>query len=248
MAWEHHEIGAETLRRMSALERYNDWILEKISPWVGDRVLEVGSGIGNISRYFLDRRELCLTHVQEDYLDVLREKFGAYPHITIARYNLEERADCLHGREFDTILVLNVLEHIENDIHALREMSAFLAPGGRIILQLPAHRLLYGSLDINIDHFRRYTARDIREKFTSCGLETERLVRFNMFGALGWLLCSRVLRKKILPEGQLGLFNFLTPAFMAIERIIPTPFGLSLLAVGRKPGRADRTPINKEPG
>jgi SAM-dependent methyltransferase len=246
MAWEHHEIGAETLRRMSALERYNDWILEKISPWVGDRVLEVGSGIGNISRYFLNRRELCLTDVQEDYLAVLREKFGAYPHITIARYNLEECADCLRGREFDTILVLNVLEHIENDTHALREMSSLLAPGGRILLQLPAHRLLYGTLDINLDHFRRYTARDIRQKFRACGLETERLVRFNMFGAIGWLLCSRVLRRKILPEGQLGLFNLLTPAFMAIERTVPAPFGLSLLAIGRKPVNAVPAGTNRE--
>ncbi|MHB9030562.1 MAG: class I SAM-dependent methyltransferase [Candidatus Latescibacterota bacterium] len=248
MAWEHHEIGAETLRRMSVLERYNDWILEKISPWVGERVLEVGAGIGNISQYFLDRRELCLTDVQEDYLGILREKFGAYPHITIARYNLEECADCLHGREFDTILVLNVLEHIENDIHALREMSSLLAPEGRVILQLPAHRLLYGALDINLDHFRRYTARDIRQKFSSCGLETERLVRFNLFGALGWLLCSRVLRRKILPEGQLGLFNLLTPAFMAIERTVPVPFGLSLLAVGRKPGSDARTHPDSERG
>ncbi len=235
MAWEHHEIGAETLRRMSALERYNDWILEKIAPWAGDRVLEVGSGIGNISQYFLDRRELCLSDVQEEYLRTLRERFADHPNVTVARYNLEEPPEALRGREFDTILALNVLEHIEKDTSALREMAALLAPGGRIILQLPAHTLLYGSLDVNLDHFRRYTASDIRRKFAAAGLETERLVRFNMFGALGWLLCSRILRKKILPQGQLGLFNRLTPLFMAIERAVPVPFGLSLLAVGRKP-------------
>lgn len=234
MAWEHHEIGAETLRRMSALERYNTWILEKIAPWTGGRVLEVGSGIGNISRFFLDCEELCLTDVQEDYLRTLRERFADRPNVTVARYNLEESPELIRGREFDTILALNVLEHIENDAAALREMASLLAPGGRLILQLPAHTLLYGSLDVNLDHFRRYTATDIRRKFASAGLETERLVRFNMFGALGWLLCSRVLRKKILPQGQLGLFNLLTPFFMAIERTIPAPFGLSLLAVGRK--------------
>ena len=234
MAWEHHEIGAETLRRMSALERYNNWILEKIAPWTGNRVLEVGSGIGNISRFFLDCEELCLTDVQEDYLRTLRERFADRANVTVARYNLEESPEALRGREFDTILALNVLEHIEKDTPALREMASLLAPGGRLILQLPAHTLLYGSLDIHLDHFRRYTAADIRRKFASAGLETERLVRFNMFGALGWLLCSRVLRKKILPQGQLGLFNRLTPLFMAIERVVPAPFGLSLLAVGRK--------------
>ncbi len=242
MAWEHHEIGAETLRRMSALERYTDWILEKIAPWMGERVLEVGSGIGNISQRFLDRCELCLTDVQDEYLDVLRERFGGRPNVTVARWNLEECADCLCGRTFDTILVLNVLEHIERDAAALQEMASLLAPGGRVILQLPAHRLLYGSLDVNLDHYRRYTARDIRRKFAESGLETERLVRFNLFGALGWFVCSRVLRRTILPEGQLGLFNRLTPLFMAIERIVPPPFGLSLLAVGRKPLDAGESP------
>lgn len=234
MPWEHHEIGSETLRRMSALDRYNGWILEKISPWVGQRVLEVGSGIGNISRCFLDRNELCLTDVQDEYLGKLRERFADRTNVTVTRYNLEESAEALRGREFDTILALNVLEHIENDTRALREMAALLAPGGHIILQLPAHPVLYGSLDMNLDHFRRYTSSGIRRIFASAGLETERLVRFNLFGALGWFLCSRVLRKKILPKGQLGIFNLLTPVFMGIERTVPAPFGLSLLAVGKK--------------
>jgi SAM-dependent methyltransferase len=242
MAWEHHEIGAETLRRMSALERYAEWILEKVTPWVGNRVLEAGSGIGTISRRFLDRAELCLTDVQDEYLAVLREKFAGHRNVTVARWNLEEPADTLRGRAFDTILVLNVLEHIEHDTRALGEMASLLAPGGRVILQLPAHQILYGSLDINLDHFRRYTARDIRKKFAASGLETERIARFNAFGALGWFACSRVLRRTILPESQLDIFNRLTPLFMAIERVIPPPFGLSLLAVGRKPLAAGAQP------
>jgi hypothetical protein len=87
---------------------------------------------------------------------------------------------------------------------------------------------------VHLDHFRRYTARDIREKLEAAGYEVERMVRFNLFGALGWLFCSRVLRRRILPEGQLWLFNRLTPLFTAIERRIPVPFGLSLLVIGKK--------------
>jgi SAM-dependent methyltransferase len=234
MPWEHHAIGSETLRRMSALDRYNDWIMEKIQPWVGNHVLEVGAGIGNISRFFIDRESLILTDVQDEYLDALRERFGALPQVTVERYNLEESAEHLRSRTVDTILVLNVLEHIRDDVHALREMASLLVPGGRIILQLPAHRLLYGSLDRNLDHYRRYTVRDITLKFAESGLVPERMIRFNMFGAMGWFACSRVLRKKILPEGQLGLFNRLTPLFMAFERTFPVPFGLSILAVGKK--------------
>lgn len=234
MPWEHHDTGAETLRRMNALERYNDWIMEKIQPWVGNHVLEVGAGIGNFSGYFFTRASLILTDVQEEYLDALRKKFGSLTNVTIERYDLDDSAAHLRNRTIDTILALNVLEHIRDDVHALREMATLLVPGGRIILQLPAHRLLFGTLDRNLDHFRRYTRRDIIRKLTASGLEPEHISEFNLFGALGWFTSSRILRKKILSEGQLGLFNRLTPLFMAIERKFPAPFGLSILAVGRK--------------
>jgi SAM-dependent methyltransferase len=234
MSWEHHNIGTETLRRMSALDRYNNWIIECVKPWVGSTVLETGSGIGNISQHFLDREKLILTDVHEEYLEKLKGKFGGHPNVSYELYNLEESGSHLHGRGIDTIIALNVLEHIQNDTHALSEMASILSPGGHIILQLPAHKLLYGSLDRNLDHFRRYTISDIRSKFTESGLKAVRFIRINMFGAVGWLMYSRILRKKILPEGPLGLFNMLTPFFMAVERTVPVPFGLSIIAVGRK--------------
>lgn len=234
MPWEHHDTGAETLLRMSALERYNDWIIEKIQPWVGNHILEVGAGIGNISRYFLNRESLILTDVQEEYLEVLRKKFCSLPNVTVERFDLDDSAAHLRNRTIDTILALNVLEHIRDDLHALREMASLLSPGGRIILQFPTHPLLYGTLDRNLDHFRRYTRGDITAKLTVSCLAPEHVSTFNMFGALGWFVSSRILRKKILPEGQLEVFNRLTPIFMAIEQKFPAPFGLSILAVGRK--------------
>ena len=234
MSPEHNDIGTETLQRMSALEHYNDWIIESITPWIGDTVLEVGSGIGNISRYFLDRKKLILTDVQEDYIEKLRERFGDHPNVSFELYNLEESDSHLRNRGIDTIVALNVLEHIKNDVHALREMASILSPGGYLILQLPAHMLLYGSLDRNLDHFRRYSIHDIRQKFDVIGLKTERFFRINMFGAIGWFLCSRILKRKLLPQGPLSLFNLLAPVFMTIERSIPVPFGLSIIAVGRK--------------
>jgi len=222
---------------MSALERYNEWILEKIRPWIGRRVLEVGSGIGNFSSYFLDSEILVLTDIRDDYLVRLRERYGAHANVAVERYDLEGPAGRLSDYKIDTVIALNVLEHIEDDRLAFSELYGLLAPGGKIVLQLPAHRLLYGTLDTHLDHFRRYTARDIKSKLAACGYKIECIRRFNMFGALGWFVASRVLRRRILPEGQLGLFNLLTPLFMALERIIPVPFGLSLLVVARKPAR-----------
>ncbi len=234
MTREYFDIGLETLRRMNALDAYNRWIVQEIRPWIGDIVLEVGAGIGNFSPFFLDRKQLILTDVQQNSIDTLKSNFKKYPNVSCEYYNLEESGETLKNREIDTIIALNVLEHIEHDEHALKEMASILVPGGRLILQLPAHKVLYGSLDHNLKHFRRYTIGDIKDKFETAGLVSEKFRRFNMFGTFGWFFCSRVLKKKILPEGSLALFNRLTPVFIAIERLLPVPFGLSIIAVGRK--------------
>ena len=234
MTVKNDNIGSETLRRMSALDRYNDWVIERIRPWIGDTVLEVGAGIGNISKYFLDRQTLILSDVSEGYLDHLRARFGGHHNVAFEQYNLESSGTHLKDKGIDTIVALNVLEHIENDSHALNEMASILIPGGHLILQLPAHTFLYGSLDRNLDHFRRYTITDIRNKFAGSGFAAERFFRMNMFGAVGWFMSSRVLKQELLPEGPLSLFNVLTPVFMAVERTIPVPFGLSIIAIGRK--------------
>ena len=234
MPCEYHDIGSETLRRMYALDAYNRWIVKEIQPWVGKIVMEAGAGTGNISQFFLDKKQLILTDFKKVHIDTLTSKYGNHPNISCEIFNLEESGSHLINRGIDTIIALNVLEHIENDEHALREMTSILIPGGRVILQVPAHKLLYGSLDRNLYHFRRYTFRDIKKKIETSGLKPEKFWRFNMFGTFGWFLCSRILKKKILPEGPLSLFNRLTPAFIAVERLIPVPFGLSIMAVGRK--------------
>lgn len=233
---EHDHIGEETLERMKAVTRYNTWIYERIRPWLGDVVLEVGSGIGNFSDFFLDRKKLILTDVREDYLEQLKVKMADQPNVAVEYYDLESSGVHLANMGVDTIVALNVLEHIENDAFALLELQSILVPGGRVILQLPAHALLYGTLDKNIDHYRRYTKKDIRKKLVSAGLEPERFFRMNMPGAAGWFVYSRLLKREILPTGPLGLFNTLTPLFTAVERVAPIPFGLSLFAVARKPG------------
>jgi SAM-dependent methyltransferase len=235
MAIAHENIGIETLRRMSSLDAYNRWIIEQIRPWLGQVVLEAGAGIGNLSQFFLENERLILSDRDPRCLDALRERFGTHPNVACVPYDLERSGEHLRGQGIDTIIVLNVLEHIEHDQHALDEMAQILRPGGRAIFQLPAHKLLYGSLDRNLDHFRRYTVRDIKAKFARAGLEPEHFRRMNMPGVLGWFVCSRILKKDILPEGSLGLFNRLTPLFIAVEKAIPAPFGLSIIAVGKKP-------------
>src|SRR5881396_1734968 len=120
------QVGAATLERMAAAPRYNRWMFDRLRPWVGRRVLEIGAGIGNMSAFLVDRERVVLTDTERYYLDRLRQRFA--------------------GR-LDTVVCLNVLEHIEDDRASLRAMHDLLQPGGRLVLLVPSLRALYGTLD-----------------------------------------------------------------------------------------------------
>ena len=113
------EVGAATLERMAAAPRYNRWMFERLRRWIGRSVLEIGSGIGNLSAFLVDRDRLVLTDTREEYLSRLRQRFAGKPHISVTRLYLPDDDSAVAGQRFDTIICLNVLEHIDDDISAL---------------------------------------------------------------------------------------------------------------------------------
>jgi SAM-dependent methyltransferase len=137
------------------------------------------------------------------------------------------------GRGIDTILCFNVLEHVEDDRGALRRLHAALAPGGRLLLLVPAHQRLYGAIDRAIDHYRRYDAAGLAATLEEAGFRVEHTQYFNRLGVLGWYLNSVLLRRTKVPGLQLRLQNVLVP-FLRAEAALPLPFGLSLIAVARR--------------
>ncbi len=232
------DVGRETLERMSKVDRYNSWLFSKVERYVGQRVLEVGSGTGNMSAFILDRPRVVLSDLSETYQAALRARNAARPNVTVVPWDLEQPPPPgIADEGLDTILCLNVLEHVKDDAAALRHMGAALAPGGRLLLMVPAVRALYGSLDIHLDHHRRYGRRELLDKLAAAGFEVETHFYMNFFGMLGWFLNSRVFRRQILSTRQLGLFNAFTPFFIAFERRLRLPVGLSLVAIGRRGAR-----------
>ncbi len=226
-------VGAATLEQLAAAPRYNRWMFDRLRPWVGRRVLEVGSGIGNLSAFLVDRERAVLTDTRPEYLDRLRARFAAYPNVAVTHLYLPDDDSALDGERFDTVICLNVLEHVADDRASLRAMRALLGPGGRLVLLVPALPALYGALDEALGHHRRYTVAELRAGFTEAGLRPVHIEYFNLAGIPGWWLAGRVLRRRLIPAGSLALFEALVPLFR-LERVLPWRIGQSLIAIGER--------------
>jgi len=230
------DIGARTLRRMARMGGYNNWLHGLFDAFLGRRVLEVGAGVGNQTRYLVDRDRVIASDVEPHYMRELTGRFERFANVRIASYrfplNAVDREDLLHER-VDSIVCLNVLEHIEDDRGTLTDFASVLAPGGRLALLVPSMSALYGSLDINLNHFRRYDREPLRQLLQDAGFEIETLRYLNRPGVVGWWLNSRVLRRRVLPRAQLAMFRWMLPLLRLEERQNPG-FGMSLLALARR--------------
>jgi len=227
--------GAETLAIMSAAPQYNRWQYDVVAPFIGRRVLEVGSGIGTMSREIVDagRDLVVVTDTDAWYRDHLRQRFAAHPEVQVDSLTLPDpdAPDRLRHHRLDTIIALNVVEHIEDDVGTLRTMAGLLAPGGRVVILVPALKAIFGTLDEELGHFRRYSRSTLRRAFTEAGLRVETMFWYNRVGVVGWWLNARVRRVTRIPIDQLKAFDRLVP-LLRWERLVPLPFGQSLVAIG----------------
>jgi glycosyltransferase involved in cell wall biosynthesis len=224
-----------TLRRRSALKRYNSWIWDRISSWVGQRVLEVGAGTGVMTRLLYGRELIVATDRETPYLDRLQNAFRRRPGIVVERLDLDSDSALALGRyRFDTVTCINVLEHTTDDRAALRRAFSILQPGGRIIVFVPAGSRMFGPLDRGVGHLRRYEREELVEKLREAGFEVEDSGYQNQLGVLAWKFNSTILGRTSLPSAQSKFFDRAVPLLRAMEGKNPST-GLSLIAIGRKP-------------
>ena len=230
-----------TLRRMAALDRYNTFLFDQIRPYVGQRILEVGAGTGTITQFLRDRERALATDVDPDYLQLLDRRFERNANIDATAYDLgEPPPEVVAAQTYDTIVCLNVLEHVADDRGALERLMSLLEPGGRLVLLVPAHGALYGEIDQAIGHYRRYERDALRQLLTLVGFELEELFFVNALSTVGWFLNGRLLRRNTVPGMQARVADRLVPLFR-LERKLNLPFGLSVIAIARRPGAPTET-------
>ncbi len=216
-------------------DQYCRWIYDQIAPYVGSRILDVGCAIGNITQYYVDREIVVGVDVVPEGLAVARDRFAGRNFET---YHMDVSSPALlqfRERNLDTAVCLNVLEHVEDDVHALRNMRDTLLPGGRICLLVPVNKWLFGPMDAIDHHFRRYTRAEMNAKIAEAGLIVEHQNYFNLLGIGAWWFQNRIVRKSMAAPAQYGLFDVLVPLLSRIERVVPPPAGLSLVTICRVP-------------
>jgi glycosyltransferase involved in cell wall biosynthesis/phospholipid N-methyltransferase len=229
------EYGSHILHSLERAQNFNQWMADAIEPYVGARVLEIGAGIGNITTWLLPRDFYLASDINPHYLDYLKNLSLGKPYLNVARLDLEQPQDFAPWMsKFDTVVCLNVLEHVRDPLLALRNMYDALAPGGRLVLYVPQGQHLYSSLDEVLGHRCRYSKEMLAGELRSTGFEVEELRDFNHFGVPGWLLNGKILKRRHFSRNQLKLFNVLAPAIRRVDNLIPGA-GLGIIAVSKKP-------------
>jgi SAM-dependent methyltransferase len=221
---------------MTRAGNYFAWQSRLLLREVGQRVVEVGCGIGNFTGLLLDRDLVVALDPEPACVDRLRARYGPRPnlHTLVCDTARPEFRNLAQFRP-DSCLCVNVLEHIEDDRQALAAMASILAPGGAVVLLVPAFEALYGPIDRNLGHYRRYRRGGIARVAGQAGLHLRKAHYVNSIGLAGWWMNARVWKRQAQSDAQIALFDRLVaPLLERLEAAVPPPFGQSLLAVLRK--------------
>ena len=214
--------GSEILARLNRAPRFTKWMADTIRPYVGDRVLEIGAGIGNLTANLVPRTEYHASDINPHYLDRLETLKQTRPYLQV-HYTDASAAETYPAEQFDTVICMNVVEHIENDVEALSNIRRSLDKNGRAIVLVPNGPRLFGSLDRVLGHYRRYTREQLVRACQDAGFTVEKVLKFNRLGTPGWWLNGRILKKETFGFWQIKVLNFLVPFVRPIDRFLPFP-------------------------
>lgn len=224
----------ESLDDLSEAVHYNEWIYRMLKPHLGKRILEIGCGTGNLTGYLGRHGQVLSVDLHEGYLRSARARWGNQKNIRFKKVDLTRDLKALKKFRPDTILCVNVLEHLPNDKAVLTRALRLLPLDGKLLLFVPALQFLYGSMDRTYGHYRRYSLPELRSKMEGVGFTVVYGRYLNLLGVPGWWINGKVFRRKIIPKYQLLLYDKVLILSSLIERFLPKPIGLSVFAVGQR--------------
>lgn len=225
----------EIQRRLSHARNYNNWLFRQIERYTLNRILEVGCALGNFTKKIIDRELICAIDIEDGYIRTITEAFKGAANFKAIKCDISSaQARELKHEKFDTIICLNVLEHIENDTVALENMRYLLQEGGYLCLIVPAFQSIFGKMDRTDNHYRRYDKREISEKVKKSGLKVVKSRYMNTPGFFGWWLNGRIIKNKFIPFHQAMAFDRIIPLVSFVEGLFNPPFGQSLVLIARK--------------
>ena len=232
-------IGYHTLGLLSGADNYNRWMFKTLAPFCSGNILEIGSGVGNISECLLENFEnVTLSDLRSEYCEVLHKRFDksdsleGIHKIDLVETEFEKSYNHLFNK-FDTIIALNVIEHIKDDSLAINNCKKLLKEDGKLIVLVPAYQCLYNQMDSMLEHYRRYSQKKLKSLLKNEGMINIHSQYFNAAGILGWWLTGSFFNHKTIPEKNINLFNKLVFLFKIIDIILFYKIGLSVLVVAK---------------
>ncbi len=226
------------LESVADLFAYRAWIMALFGPHLCGRLLEIGAGIGTFSRDFRALpavTQMTLVEPSKRQSDILKKTFEGADNVAIHGEAIERALAEIPAASVDTIVMINVLEHIEDDaavVHALHEK---LVRGGKLLIFVPALPLLYGAIDRKVGHWRRYTRSTLRACFAKAEYDISTLHYFDLLGVLPWLVMNRLLGRSNIDRRMARLYDRLgVPLTRGFEALVAPPIGKNLVLVAVK--------------
>jgi SAM-dependent methyltransferase len=231
------------LESMAFAVNYHRWILDIFRPYLGKRIVEVGAGSGSFSELLLETRPERLDAIEPsanmfpllaDHLQHIDSGHIAHAHQGTLIASLEALRSA--GTP-DSVIYVNVLEHVENDAAELAAMHSLLQPRGHALIFVPANPWLMGSMDRELGHFRRYTMKDLRQKCEKVGFTVKLAHYFDLLGIAPWWLKYCLLQSKTMEPAAVRLYDrFVVPTSRVFESVVRPPIGKNIVLVAAKSG------------
>jgi glycosyltransferase involved in cell wall biosynthesis len=227
--------GRAFLNNLTGTPQYLSWLAHVLRPYVGDTVLELGAGIGNIASRLMGRRLLYVAAEKDPlYLHALNNRFLRTPNVSVLKLDPERPQDYQEaGGPFDTVLCVNVLEYVEDPAAVVRAAASVLKPGGSLVVLAPQGQALFGTLDKTLGHRRRFSRAQLGTLLEEAGFSVAGIRQLNKIGALGWGFNGKLLRRRHIGKLTLKAFDKTVWIWRRIDPALPWP-GLSLIAVATK--------------